>query len=479
MDFEIERIERVDKYIWRIPKFSNMNVDGIIFTDAESVKDPQMSEALKQVVNVATLPGIVKASFAMPDIHWGYGFPIGGTAAFDSENGIISPGGVGFDINCGVRLLSTSLRHKDIEKHLEDIAKEIYKNVPVGVGSTSDLKLKKKDFKKVCQYGAKWAVENGYGIDEDLEKIEDNGFLDFADPNLISDKAFERGRDELGTLGAGNHFMEIQIVERIFDENIAKLFGLEVGMIMVMIHTGSRGFGHQVATDYISLMKRELKDFNKNVPDAQLVSAPFNSQIGQDYFSAMTCAANYAFTNRQIITYHIKKSFWKVFSKNVDINLVYDVAHNIAKLEEHKFNGKKLKLVVHRKGATRAFGPGNPNVPEIYKNIGQPVIIPGDMGTASYLLVGTKKAEEMTFGTTAHGAGRIKGRRQALKSLKYDQILEELKKKNILVISKSKKTLVEEAPEVYKDIDRVVEIVSQIGLSKKIARLVPIVVIKG
>jgi len=464
MDF---KIERMDKYMWKIPKFGRMKVDGIIFTDAESIKNPDMMGAFKQVVNVATLTGIVKASFAMPDIHWGYGFPIGGVAAFDSETGVISPGGVGFDINCGVRLLSVG------------IARKIYENVPVGVGSTGNIKLKKKDFNRMCRFGAKWAVENGYGSSEDFDRIEDNGFLNYADPNLISTKAFERGKDELGTLGAGNHFIEVQLVETIFDEAIAKVFNLEVGSVTVMIHTGSRGFGHQVATDYISLMKKELKDFNKDVPDAQLVCAPFKSLIGQDYFSAMACAANYAFANRQIITHLIRKVFLELFSRNLKIGLIYDVAHNIAKLEEHEYNGKEVKMVVHRKGATRAFGPGNPNIPEVYRTLGQPVIIPGDMGTASYLLVGTKKAEKLTFGTTAHGAGRVKGRRQALKTLNYNQVIEELRKRDIIVVSRSKRTLVEEAPEVYKDVDRVVEIVSQIGISKKVVRLVPIAVIKG
>lgn len=473
------RVERIDRYIWRIPKDGKMKVEGIVFTDAESIKDPQMSEALKQVENVAMLNGIVKASFAMPDIHWGYGFPIGGTAAFEDKDGIISPGGVGFDINCGVRLLSTELKYEDVNDKLEEIAKEIYRTVPVGVGSTSNLKLKKKDFKEICQNGAKWAIENGYGFDEDLEKIEDSGCLNFANFDLISDKAFDRGKDELGTLGGGNHFIEIQIVERIIDENIAKVFNLGIGSIMIMIHTGSRGFGHQVATDYISLMKKELEDFNRDIPDMQLISAPFKSQLGQDYFSAMACAANYAFVNRQIITHHVRKAFWKLFSRDIDVDLIYDVAHNIAKLEEHEFDGKRRKLVVHRKGATRAFGPGNPNIPGIYRNVGQPVIIPGSMGTASYLLVGTKKAEELTFGTTAHGAGRIRGRRQALKILRYDQVMENLKKRNIIVISRSKKTMIEEAPEVYKDVDRVVEIVSQVGLSKIVARMVPIAVIKG
>ncbi|AAD36428.1 tRNA-splicing ligase [Thermotoga maritima MSB8] len=473
------KIERLDKYIWKIPKEGDMKVDAIIFTDAESVNDPQFREAMKQLMNVATLPGIVKYALAMPDIHWGYGFPIGGVAAFDVKEGIISPGGVGFDINCGVRLMKTDLTYEDVKDRMRSLVEAIYEFVPAGVGSTGDIVLGKKGLRKVLVEGAEWAVKSGYGLEEDLERIEDGGKIHPADPSYVSEEAFERGSDELGTLGAGNHFVEVQMVQEIYDEELAEFFGLEIGTITVMIHSGSRGFGHQVATDYIRLMRDNLKEHNKNLPDKQLINAPFEHPLGQAYYSAMNCAANYAFANREILGHLVRKAFWKVFGRDTRVDLIYDVAHNIAKVEEYEVDGKRRKLVVHRKGATRSLGPGSEKVPSIYREVGQPVIIPGDMGTASYLLVGTKKAEEKTFGSTAHGAGRVLGRSAALKKLDYREVLDELAEKNIVVMSKSKKTLVEEAPEVYKDVDRVVQIVHEIGISRKVARMIPLGVVKG
>ncbi|MCD6552264.1 RtcB family protein [Thermotoga sp.] len=473
------KVERLDKYIWRIPKERKMKVDAIVFTDAGSVEDPQFREAMKQLMNVATLPGIVKYALAMPDIHWGYGFPIGGVAAFDVKNGIISPGGVGFDINCGVRLMKTDLMYEDVKGRLRSIVEAIYEMVPAGVGARGDIVLGEKGLRKVLVDGAEWAIKAGYGLEEDLERIEDGGKIHPADPNYISEEAFERGSDELGTLGAGNHFIEVQMVQEIYKEDLAEFFGLEVGMITVMIHSGSRGFGHQVATDYIRLMRDKLKDHNKDLPDKQLINAPFQHPLGQAYYSAMNCAANYAFANREILGHLVRRAFWKVFGKDTRVELVYDVAHNIAKVEEYEIDGKRRKLVVHRKGATRSLGPGNEKVPEIYREVGQPVIIPGDMGTASYLLIGTRKAEEKTFGSTAHGAGRVLGRSAALKRWNYREILNKLEEKNIFVMSRSKKTLVEEAPEAYKDVDRVVHIVHEIGISKKVARMVPLGVVKG
>jgi len=473
------KIERLDKYIWKIPKEGDMKVDAIIFTDAESVNDPQFREAMKQLMNVATLPGIVKYALAMPDIHWGYGFPIGGVAAFDVKEGIISPGGVGFDINCGVRLMKTDLTYEDVKDRMRSLVEAIYEFVPAGVGSTGDIVLGKKGLRKVLVEGAEWAVKSGYGLEEDLERIEDGGKIHPADPSYVSEEAFERGSDELGTLGAGNHFVEVQMVQEIYDEELAEFFGLEIGTITVMIHSGSRGFGHQVATDYIRLMRDKLKEHNKNLPDKQLINAPFEHPLGQAYYSAMNCAANYAFANREILGHLVRKAFWKVFGRDTRVDLIYDVAHNIAKVEEYEVDGKRRKLVVHRKGATRSLGPGSEKVPSIYREVGQPVIIPGDMGTASYLLVGTKKAEEKTFGSTAHGAGRVLGRSAALKKLDYREVLDELAEKNIVVMSKSKKTLVEEAPEVYKDVDRVVQIVHEIGISRKVARMIPLGVVKG
>ncbi|KHC92909.1 MULTISPECIES: RtcB family protein [unclassified Thermotoga] len=473
------KIERLDKYIWKIPKEGDMKVDAIIFTDAESVNDPQFREAMKQLMNVATLPGIVKYALAMPDIHWGYGFPIGGVAAFDVKEGIISPGGVGFDINCGVRLMKTDLTYEDVKDRIRPLVEAIYEFVPAGVGSTGDIVLGKKGLRKVLVEGAEWAVKSGYGLEEDLERIEDGGKIHPADPSYVSEEAFERGSDELGTLGAGNHFVEVQMVQEIYDEELAEFFGLEIGTITVMIHSGSRGFGHQVATDYIRLMRDNLKEHNKNLPDKQLINAPFEHPLGQAYYSAMNCAANYAFANREILGHLVRKAFWKVFGRDTRVDLIYDVAHNIAKVEEYEVDGKRRKLVVHRKGATRSLGPGSEKVPSIYREVGQPVIIPGDMGTASYLLAGTKKAEEKTFGSTAHGAGRVLGRSAALKKLDYREVLDELAEKNIVVMSKSKKTLVEEAPEVYKDVDRVVQIVHEIGISRKVARMIPLGVVKG
>ncbi|ACM23410.1 MULTISPECIES: RtcB family protein [Thermotoga] len=473
------KIERLDKYMWRIPREGKMRVDAIVFTDAESVDDPQFREAMKQLMNVATLPGIVKYALAMPDIHWGYGFPIGGVAAFDAKDGIISPGGVGFDINCGVRLMKTDLTYEDVRDRLRAIVEAIYETVPAGVGARGDIVLGKKGLRKVLVEGAEWAVKAGYGLEEDLERIEDGGKIHPADPNYVSEEAFERGSDELGTLGAGNHFIEVQMVEEIYDRDLAEFFGLEVGTITIMIHSGSRGFGHQVATDYIRLMRDRLKEHNRDLPDKQLINAPFEHPLGQAYYSAMNCAANYAFANREILGHLVRKAFWKVFGKDTRVELIYDVAHNIAKVEEYEIDGKRKKLVVHRKGATRSLGPGNEKVPEIYREVGQPVIIPGDMGTASYLLIGTRKAEEKTFGSTAHGAGRVLGRSAALKRWSYREILDELERKNIIVMSKSKKTLVEEAPEAYKDVDRVVHIVHEIGISRKIARMVPLGVVKG
>jgi len=469
----IPGVEKEGKYIYRIKKTGNMRVDAIVLADYETIDE----EAIEQLKNVATLPGIVKAAYAMPDIHWGYGFPIGGVAAFDLEDGIISPGGVGFDINCGVRMLVVDGNSDIVKKNLESLIKRIYESVPVGVGETSDLRFSKNDFKKIVEQGVRKVIEMGYGTEEDLLRIEDGGTLEDCDFSDVSEEAYERGKDELGTLGAGNHFIEIQLVEEVYDEEIASVFGIKKGDITILIHTGSRGFGHQIATDYIKYMRDNLKDHNKNLSDKQLINAPFKSEWGQAYYSAMNCAANYAFANRQIITHMIRKAFKSVVGMNV--RLVYDVAHNIAKVEEYEIDGRKRKVIVHRKGATRAFGPGNPALPEVFKKTGQPVIIPGSMGTASYILVGTKKAEEITFGSTAHGAGRALGRREATRELSVNHVLKELESKGIKIMAKSKKGIVEEAPEAYKNVDKVVQIVDEIGISLKIAKCTPFGVVKG
>ncbi|MEN3042950.1 MAG: RtcB family protein [Fervidobacterium sp.] len=469
----VEGLEKIDKYIYKIKKHDKMLVDAIILSDWGTLDQ----EAIEQIKNVATLPGIVNAAYAMPDIHWGYGFPIGGVAAFDVDDGIISPGGVGFDINCGVRMLVVDGDAQLVKKNLETLIKRIYESIPVGVGETSELHFSKNDFKKIVTEGVREVVRLGFGYESDLERIEDYGCINECDFTKVSSEAIERGKDELGTLGAGNHFIEVQVVEEVYNEEIAKVFGIYKGAITILIHTGSRGFGHQIATDYIRIMRDSLKEHNKNLPDKQLINAPFNSELGQAYYHAMNCAANYAFSNRQIITHLIRKVFKAVVGVNV--KLVYDVAHNIAKVEEYDIDGKVKKLVVHRKGATRAFGPNHPLLPEIFRKTGQPVIIPGSMGTASYILVGTKKAEQMTFGSTAHGAGRTLGRREATRELSTDRVIKELNDKGVKLMAKSKKGIVEEAPEAYKDVDKVVKVVDELGISLKVAKCVPVGVIKG
>jgi len=457
-------------------------VPGIVYASDKLYEAIKSDNSVNQVRNVAHLPGIQKYSLAMPDIHWGYGFPIGGVAAMDTENGVISPGGVGFDINCGVRVIKTDLKSSDLIKNKELLANKIYSAVPCGVGSKSDINVSFSTLKKVLKEGSSWAIKNGFGWDEDLEYTEENGRLETVDPDIVSDRALERGRPQLGTLGSGNHFIEIQKVSEIFDEKAANILGLELDSITVMIHTGSRGFGHQVCSDWIRNLRSAKKKFDMDIPDEQLIYAPFDSREGQDYLSAMRAAANFAWTNRQVILSRVRESFSEVFGKSAEslgMELIYDVAHNIAKIEEHVVDGKRKKLCIHRKGATRAFPPNHPDVPDKYKEIGQPVLIPGDMGTASYILLGTGKAMEETFGSTCHGAGRVLSRKKAIKATGGRNITTELKKKGIYVRSKSIKTIREEAPEAYKDIDEVVDVVSKVGISKKVARMLPLAVIKG
>lgn len=462
-------IKRLDRFVFQI---KGVNVDAIVYTDQETINDPEFKEALQQIVNVTYMPGII-AAIAMPDIHWGYGFPIGGVGVFSADSGVISPGGIGFDINCGVRLMLTSATDSEVKPLLEKLLQQIYKTVPVGVGASGAIKVDEKALRQVCVEGAHWAVSKGFGTKQDLNRIEDTGKLSPADPSYVSKKAFERGLDELSTLGAGNHFIEIQRVDEIFNREVAQAFGIFENQVAISIHCGSRGFGHQIATDYIQIMRDRLSDHNKNLPDKQLINAPFNHAIGQQYFNAMNCAANYAFANRQMISDMIRKNFEKVLPQH-EIWLLYDVAHNIAKVEDHK-----QKVIVHRKGATRSLGPGNTMLSDEFIRTGQPVLIPGSMGSASYVLVGTKKAEQISYASTAHGAGRVLGRRAALRNLTYNEVLQELKEKGILTMSKEKKTLIEEAPQTYKDVEKVVEIVDQIGISRKVARLVPLGVVKG
>jgi len=477
-------LKKLDDYRYEIPKEykKGMLVPGIIYADKEMIEVVCQDQSPEQVANVATLPGVVKYSLAMPDIHWGYGFPIGGVAATRIEDGVISPGGVGYDINCGTRLILTNLTVDEVKPKLAELLDAIFVNVPSGLGSEGKLKVKGKEFDEVLKKGARWAVENGYGWEEDLDRIEENGAMEGADPSVISGKARERGAPQLGTLGSGNHFIEIQRVQKIFDPEIAKVFGLFEDQVTILIHTGSRGFGHQVCTDYISVMMNAIRKYNISLPDRQLACAPIESPEGRNYFSAMVCAANYAWANRQCITHWVRESFEVVFRKGahkLGMNVLYDVAHNIAKIETHNVDGKQIKVCVHRKGATRAFPKFHPEIPDIYKEVGQPVIIPGDMGRASYILVGTEKAMEDTFGSTCHGAGRVMSRAGAKRSITGKEVLEELTKKGIMVRTDNIKGLAEEASEAYKDVEKVIEIVEGSGISKRVVRMKPLGVIKG
>jgi tRNA-splicing ligase RtcB len=479
----IEGLRRIDSARLEVPKGykSGMRTNGIIYVD-ETLEKELETKSVNQVANVATLPGIVGSSLAMPDIHTGYGFTIGGVAAFDLKEGIISPGGVGYDINCGVRLLRTNLSKEEAAPKIKELIEGFYRDIPTGVGSKGKLRLNSWEHKKVLLRGARWVVEQGFGSREDLEHTESQGCIEGADPDLISTKAYERGSAQLGTLGSGNHFTEIQFVDEIYDESAANSLGLFRDQITVMIHTGSRGFGHQVCTDFLEVMQRAVKKYNIDLPDRELACAPFDSPEARDYLAAMRAAANYAWANRQFIMHRVKESFLRIFQtgpNTIGMNLIYDVAHNIAKVEKHVVDGKKRVLVVHRKGATRAFCSGHAELPEAYKQIGQPVIIPGDMGRASFVLVGTERGMKESFGSTCHGAGRLMSRHQAIKKAKGRAIWREMEEKGIIVRATGRGTLAEEMPEAYKDVSSVVNVVHNAGLSKKVAKLKPLGVIKG
>ncbi|MDO8746234.1 MAG: RtcB family protein [Thermodesulfovibrionales bacterium] len=479
----LEKLRRIDDTKIEVPADykPGMRVKGIIYVD-EVFEKALESQSVDQVANVATLPGIVNASMAMPDIHSGYGFAIGGVAAFDLDGGIVSPGGVGYDINCGVRLLRTNLMKNDVTPKLKDLVGILYNEIPSGVGSKGKIRLTPDSERRLMLNGARWAVEEGYGEMSDLERIESGGCIDGADPDLISKKAYERGRAQQGTLGSGNHFLEIQYVDEIYDEKSANAIGLFEGQVTVMIHTGSRGFGHQVCTDFLEVMARAVSKYKIELPDRELACAPYKSPEAQDYLAAMRAAANYAWANRQCIMHWTREAFMDFFKttpRELGMSLIYDVAHNIAKVEEHTVNGRKKKLVVHRKGATRAFPPGHPDLPDAYKQIGQPVLIPGDMGRASFVLIGTEKAMSETFGSTCHGAGRVMSRHQAIKKAKGRAIWREMEDKGIIVRSAGRETLAEEMSEAYKDVSDVVDVVHKAGISKKVARLRPLRVIKG
>jgi tRNA-splicing ligase RtcB len=475
-------LRQITPYCYEIPRSGSMRVPGRIFMNRRMAAQLAEEEALKQVANVATLPGILTAAMAMPDMHWGYGFPIGGVAAFDWETGIISPGGVGYDINCGVRLAATGLAEKDVQPVKERLVEALFQNIPTGVGSTGSVKLSPKEEMKVLREGGRWAVRHGFGEASDVERTEDGGCMAEADPSTISQRALERGTKQLGTLGSGNHFLEVGVVDEIFDDDAARAFGLFSGQVTVLLHTGSRGLGYQVCDDSLAFMSKHVKTLGIQLPDRQLACAMLRSAAGERYLAAMACAANYAWANRQILLHRARETFQQVMGigpRDLAMHQVYDICHNIAKRETHTVDGEPRTVCVHRKGATRAFAPGHPAICDAYRQVGQPVLIPGDMGTASYVMVGTQRAMEESFGSTCHGAGRMLSRKAAKKQSKGRAIQRELADKGILVKWTGRSTLAEEMPDAYKDIDQVVESVHGAGLSKKVARLRPICVIKG
>jgi len=480
-----EHLSKVDENLYRMERTyqPGMRVPGYVYASEKLIELALKDNALSQVANVATLPGIVSASLAMPDIHWGYGFVIGGVAAFDPKRGgIVSPGGVGYDINCGVRLIRSNLDAVECAEQITPLVNQIFRDVPVGVGQGGDIVFEGKKMERLLKEGTAAVVREGLSWEDDLEFIEEGGALDGADPSLVTDKAVKRGRRQCGTLGAGNHFIEIQRVEEIFDPEAAAAYGLAVGMITVMIHTGSRGLGHQTCEDTLQVMRNAVTKYEISLPDRQLACAPLESREGRDYLAAMACAANFAWANRSIITNFVRNGFERVLGESAErlgLEIVYDVAHNIAKWETHTVDNKKIKLLVHRKGATRAFPAGHPDIPSKYAHIGQPVIIPGDMGTASWVLRAQPKAMEQTFGSTCHGAGRAMGRNEAKRQVNYGKLMQDMERKGIVVRAGSKSGLVEEAPEAYKDVDEVVEVTHQSGISTKVARMIPLAVIKG
>jgi len=478
-------LTKLDDYRWLIPQTGAMRVPGLVFANNDLIRSIQEDQSLKQVANVAMLPGIVGHSLAMPDIHWGYGFPIGGVAAFDLDEGVVSPGGVGYDINCGCRLMTTQLRADDIHPVIKELVLALFKNIPSGVGSKGPIHLSKSEENRVAVMGAEWAVKKGLGTPRDLERTEDHGTMEGADPSALSERAMTRGRDQLGTLGSGNHFLEIQVVDQVFDPEKARQYHLFEGQVTVFIHSGSRGFGHQICDDFLKEMSQSSYGEHPSfqLPDRQLACAPLKSGLARRYLAAMACAANYAWANRQILMHWTEETFLKTFSirpEELGMNLLYDVCHNIAKKELHRVSGGDARMVcVHRKGATRALPPGHPLLPEAYRLTGQPVLIPGDMGTHSYVLAGAKGAMEHSFASSCHGAGRLLSRSQAIKRAKGRAIHRELEDSGIVVQSRGKRTLKEEMPEAYKDISQVVDAVEGANLAIKVARVRPLGVVKG
>jgi tRNA-splicing ligase RtcB len=479
------QMKKIDENIWEIPQsfIPGMNVPGRVYADEKLLEKMKLDRTLIQCANVAHLPGIYKWSITLPDGHEGYGFPIGGVAATDYEKGVVSPGGVGYDINCGTRLLQTNLTEKEIRPILPTLLDTLFKYIPSGLGSRGQIKVSHVELEKVLSDGVEWAIDRGYGWSDDATKCEEEGCMESADPSKVSQTAKSRGTPQLGSLGSGNHFLEIEKVDEIVDEKAAKVFGIEkVGQILVFIHTGSRGLGHQVCSDYLRVMDNAVKKYKINLPDRELACAPGKSREAEDYLPAMASACNYAWSNRQMITHWIRQAFEKVLNQPVDsigLKLIYDIAHNIAKIEEHQVDGRRVKVYVHRKGATRAFPPGHNAVPSSYREVGQPVLIPGSMGTASWVLVGTEKAMELSFGSTAHGAGRNLSRSAAKRRYWGEDVKKDLEKKGVLVKAASMSVVSEEAPGAYKDVDNVTNVSHNVGIATKVARLVPIGVTKG
>lgn len=476
--------KRIDDYLYEFPKSyrPDMRVPARFYTEPELLQGALGDQCLEQLINTATMPGIVKYALAMPDIHQGYGFPIGGVIATELPDGVISPGGVGYDINCGVRLLASRLDREEVAPYINDLATALDQNCPSGVGKGGSVKLRPGELDKVLHEGARWAKERGYATAADLEHTEEDGRLDGANASLVSKRAKERGVDQVGTLGAGNHFIEVDVVDETFDEVAADRMGLFPGQVVVQIHCGSRGMGHQICTDYVKRFQESVQRYGIKLPDRELVCAPLSSPEGQEYLAAMKAAANYAFANRQVLVYHIRRSFEQALAgkaKNYHLHQVYDIAHNMAKIEEHTVDGRPLRVCVHRKGATRAFGPGSLVLPDDYRDIGQPVLVPGSMGTASWVLLGTAGSMEQTFGSTCHGAGRTMSRAKAKQKIWGGDLRQQLEDEGIAVRAGSLPGLAEEAPIAYKDVDKVVEVVHGAGIAKKVARLVPIAVIKG
>jgi tRNA-splicing ligase RtcB len=473
-----ERLKRISDYAWQIDPAGGMRVPAVIYAD-ENLINAMDDKVCEQITNVARLPGIITAAYAMPDAHWGYGFPIGGVAAFDpDQGGVVSAGGVGFDISCGVRNLITGLTRSGIEPVKKDLADALFQEIPAGVGSTGRIRLDRENMDAMLRGGAKWAVENGYGLHADLERIEEHGCMAGARPDEVSEQAKKRQRDEMGTLGSGNHYLEIQEVAGIYDQKTAAVFGIAEQDIVVSIHCGSRGLGHQIGTEFLKRMVVTAQDFGITLPDRELACAPILSKVGESYLGAMRAAINCALANRQIIT-HLTRNVFRRFFPDKQLELLFDVSHNTCKPETHEVNGRKQKLYIHRKGATRAFGPGHPDLPQVFQNTGQPVLIGGSMGTASYILAGNPESERLSFSSACHGAGRSMSRHQAYKSWKGRQVVDELGQRGIIIRSPSSRGVAEEAPGAYKNVDVVVESAHAAGLARKVARLTPVICIKG